>query len=106
MNDMRKLMEAIEKIGEDSDNEELPPIHAIARDVIRNWKKVHFSAVPYLDAMQSLNTRHDNYGADSGSSILAYGLGNMNSYGGRSVHDPELAKKHRAQLKRHLKEGV
>lgn len=88
------------------DDEELPPIHAIARDIIRNWKKVNFGAVPYLDAMQSLSTKHDDYGADSGSSILAYGLSNMTHYSGRSVHDPELAKKHREQLKRHLKEEI
>jgi len=86
--------------------EELPPIHAIARDVIKNWKKPYFGAVPYLDAMQSLSTKHDAYGADSGSSILAYGLSNMSHYSGRSVHDPELAKKHRAQLKRHLNEAI
>jgi hypothetical protein len=91
---------------EEAVGEELPPIHAIARDIIKNWKKVNFGAVPYLDAMQSLSTRHDDYGADTGSSILAYGLSNMSHYSGRSVHDPELAKVHRAQLKRHLKEAV
>jgi len=91
---------------EEAVGEELPPIHVIARDIIKNWKKVNYGAVPYLDAMQSLNTRHDDYGADTGSSILAYGLSNMSHYSGRSVHDPELAKIHRAQLKRHLKEAV
>ena len=32
------------------------PIYEIARDVRRHWPKVWFGAVPYLDAMSSLNT--------------------------------------------------
>jgi hypothetical protein len=88
---------------QESSGSDLPPVHQIARGIRKNWKKEYFGAVPYLDAMHSLETAHDDYGADTGHSVIAYGLSNMSSYSGKSVHDPELAKVHRAQLKAHLK---
>ena len=69
----------------------------IASDIIRDWqgigKGVHYSAMPYLEAMLSLDSINDNYGADTARSVVAYGLGNMKYYKG------EKARKLKAELK-------
>ena len=54
----------------------------IAREIATDWKKVNFAAKPYLDAMFSLDSISDNYGQDSGSSIVAYFLSNASSWRG------------------------
>ena len=52
-------------------------------NVIRaDWKKVNFAAVPYLQAMGMLNTIQNNYGLDSGVSIVLYFLSNATSWKG------------------------
>jgi hypothetical protein len=43
----------------------------IAYQIKANWPKVYFGAVPYLQAMATLTDMNDNYGMDSGSSIVA-----------------------------------
>ena len=78
------------------------PIRLIARDIIRIWSAkgsgVNYAAVPYLDAMLSLEDAGpaEMYGYDSAASILTYGLSNMRSFRG-----PE-AKALKAELKAHL----
>jgi len=57
-------------------------ISAIARDIKREWKNVYFGAVPYLDAMMSLETIADNYGYDDAKSIIAYFLSNATGFRG------------------------
>jgi hypothetical protein len=73
------------------------PIATIAREIIADWSKigkgVNYAAKPYLDAMLDLNDISEPYYADSGRSIVAYGLGNMGSYRG------ETAKRLKAELK-------
>ena len=46
-------------------------------------KKVPPSAKPYLDAMDSLDSVNDSYGADSGKSVVAYAVSNLKFYGTR-----------------------
>jgi hypothetical protein len=46
-------------------------------------KKVPPSAKPYLDAMDELSDVKDNYGADSGKSVVAYAMSNLKFYGTR-----------------------
>ncbi len=58
------------------------PISAIALDIKREWKNVYFGAVPYLDAMRSLNGIGDAYGCDSAKSIISYFLANATSFRG------------------------
>lgn len=53
-------------------------------------KKVNPALAPYLDAMGSLQSVKDNYGADSGSSIVAYALSNMRSYAGATAKAVKL----------------
>ena len=68
-------------------------ISEIAAEIRRDWKKVNFAAVPYLQAMQCLNTMQDSYGCDSALSIVSYFLCNAGSWKG------ETAKRVKAELK-------
>jgi hypothetical protein len=69
------------------------PISEIARDIRRAWPKPYFGAVPYLDAMASLNKITDNYYEDSAKSIVLYFLANASTFRG------EQAKALKAELK-------
>ena len=74
----------------------------IALLIRRDWRAtskngVNFAAKPYLDAMADLNDIKDNYGADSGQSIVMYFLSNATTYRG------EQAKLIKAELKNRLK---
>jgi hypothetical protein len=70
------------------------PLHEIAREIRKDWgAKVYFGAKPYLDAMASLDSVDDNYGWDSGKTIVLYFLGNASTWRG------ETAKRIKAELK-------
>jgi hypothetical protein len=73
------------------------PLHEIAREIRKDWKNVHFGAKPYLDAMASLDSVNDNYGWDSGKTIVLYFLGNASTWRG------ETAKRIKAELKAMVK---
>lgn len=73
------------------------PISQIAADIRTNWPNVNYAAVPYLDAMRSLNSINDNYYEDSGRSVVAYFLGNATSWRG------DKAREIKAELKGMLK---
>lgn len=73
------------------------PVYEIANEIARDWKKPYFGAVPYLDAMHSLNSVTDNYYEDSGRSVVLYFLSNANTWRG------ETAKRVKAELKAMLK---
>jgi hypothetical protein len=75
------------------------PLHQIAAEIEKAWKKVNFAARPYLDAMHSMDSIRDNYGADPGSSIVTYFLANARSFTG-----PE-AKAIKKELNKMLKES-
>lgn len=68
-------------------------IAQIALMVRKDWKNVYFGAVPYLDAMRSLNSVNDNYYEDSASSIINYFLANATTWRG------EVARAVKAKLK-------
>lgn len=69
----------------------------IAREISRDWKAVYFGAVPYLAAMRDLDSINDNYWEDSARSIVAYFLGNANTWRG------DTARRVKAELKAMLK---
>lgn len=74
------------------------PLYEIANEIKKDWKAsskngIYFGAVPYLDAMATLNSVNDNYGIDSGKSIVLYFLANANTYRG------ETAKRIKKELK-------
>lgn len=58
------------------------PIYQIAQEIKRDWRKPYFGAVPYLEAMLELRTPQDNYGQDSGWSIVLYFLANAATWRG------------------------
>lgn len=58
------------------------PIYEVAADVRKDWKNVNYGAVPYLDAMGSLDKIEDNYFCDSAKSVVLYFLANANSWRG------------------------
>lgn len=67
--------------------------------IIRNdWKNVYFGAVPYLDAMFSLNDIKDYYGEDDAKTIIIYFLSNANTWRG------PVAKEVKAEFKRRIKQ--
>lgn len=72
-------------------------LHEIAADIRRTWKGVHFGAVPYLDAMATLETVDDRYGYDTGKSIVLYFLNNAGSWRG------DDARRIKAELKAMVK---
>lgn len=61
------------------------PIKEIAAEIKKDWKKPYFGAVPYLDAMFSLNKISDNYFYDSGVSVVLYFLANANTWRGETA---------------------
>ena len=61
------------------------PLYEIAREIKKDWQKVYFGAVPYLDAMLTLNKVSDNFFEDSGKSIVLYFLSNASSYRGENA---------------------
>jgi hypothetical protein len=58
------------------------PISVIAREIKKAWKPVYYGAVPYLDAMLSLDSITDKYGADDAKGIVLYFLSNANAFRG------------------------
>ena len=68
-------------------------LSTIAREIRSDWKKPYFGAVPYLDAMLSLNSIDEDYYYDSGETIVIYFLANASTYRG------ETAKRIKLELK-------
>ena len=73
------------------------PLYIIAGEIRKDWKKVYFGAVPYLDAMGSMENVNSSYGFDSGRSIVNYFLANASTWRG------DVAKKIKAELKAMVK---
>jgi hypothetical protein len=69
----------------------------IASEIKQDWRVVNFGAVPYLDAMLSLNDMDDTFICDSAREIVLRFLSNANGYRG------ETAKRVKAELKAMLK---
>lgn len=61
------------------------PLYEIARDIRKSWPKVYFGAVPYLDAMSTLNSIDDTYGCDDARSIVLYFLANAQTWRGNDA---------------------
>lgn len=58
------------------------PLCDIAREIQEVWPKPYFGAVPYLDAMLSLDQVSENYGADSAKSVVLYFVSNARYWRG------------------------
>jgi len=73
------------------------PLWEIAEEIKKDWKKVNYAAVPYLEAMGSLNTMQDKYILDSAKSVVQYFLANAGSWKG------ETAKRIKTELRNMVK---
>jgi hypothetical protein len=74
------------------------PLYLIAQLIFEDWANVYFGARPYLQAMNSMETIQENYGADSGDSIVLYFLANANTWRG------PMARMVKKELNRRVKE--
>ncbi len=54
----------------------------IAREICHDWRKPYFGAVPYIRAMQSIDTVDDFYGFNDASCIIRYFLANAGTWRG------------------------
>ena len=57
----------------------------IANEICKDWQDVYFGAVPYLDAMATLDSIEDNYIMDSAHSIVIYFLSNASTWKGETA---------------------
>ena len=69
-------------------------LNVIASEIRNDWKSVNYGAKPYLDAMGCLENVSDNFGMDTGKSIVLYFLSNASTWRG------ETAKRVKAELKK------
>lgn len=72
-------------------------IYLIAKEIKADWKNVYFGAAPYLQAMFELEDMQSKYGCDSARSIIAYFLGNAQTWRG------ETAKRIKKELNQMIK---
>lgn len=68
----------------------------LATIIRRDWGNVNYAAEPYLQAMGSMFSVSDAYGADPGDMIVRYFLSNASSWRGPT------ARAVKAELKRRL----
>ena len=78
-------------------NLEEASVKEIAQTVCEDWKNVYFGAVPYLDAMATLESVNDNYYYDSGKSVVMYFLANAQTWRG------EVARNVKKELNKRIK---
>jgi len=61
------------------------PLYKIAAEIRRDWVKVPPSADAYLIPMAQLNSVDDDYGFDSGRSVVRYFLINASTWKGEKA---------------------
>jgi hypothetical protein len=77
------------------------PLYEIASEIRKDWKKVNFGAVPYLDAMASLNSIEDDYYQDTAKSVVLYFLCNANTWRGATAQRVKSELRIMAEVKKH-----
>lgn len=63
-------------------NEVFRPLCVIASEIRSDWKKLYFGAVPYLEAMETLNGMDDKFICDDADEIVMYFLANAQTWRG------------------------
>lgn len=71
-------------------------IYELASIIHADWLPPNYAAVPYLDAMATMESIDDAYGLDNGRGIISYFLSNATTWRG------ETARAIKAELKRRL----
>ena len=72
-------------------------LNHVAQEIRKCWESPYFGAVPYLEAMLTMNHIMENYGCDSAESIVAYFLGNAQTWRGEDAR--RIKKELNAMLK-------
>ena len=62
-------------------------LSTIAREIRADWTKMYFGAVPYVQAMGTLDSINSNYGYDSAQSIVLYFLANAQTWKGLKARE-------------------
>lgn len=70
----------------------------IAREIRKDWKNIHYAALPYLNGMQSMSGVDAQFGKESAKSIVLYFLSNAGTWRG------EVAKRIKKELKDLIKD--
>ena len=65
-------------------------LNEIASEIDSDWTKVSVYARPYLDAMHTLISVNDSYGADSARSVVHYFLANAGTWRGPVARELKL----------------
>jgi ribosomal protein L31 len=73
------------------------PLHEIAREIRSDWSSPYFGAVPYLDALRSLDQITDRFYEDTAEDVVMYLLANLSTWRG------DTARRVKAELKDILK---
>jgi len=63
------------------------PIHTIASEILQDWKKPYFGAVPYLGAMRTLDGIDDAYGYDDARTVILYFMANATTWRGAKARE-------------------
>lgn len=74
-------------------------ISQLAYLIKRDWKKVNFAALPYLNAMTQVISMEDVFIAEDVRSIVIYFLSNASSYRGENAKAIKTELKRRAKIK-------
>ena len=74
-------------------------VSTIAREIKIDWVKISPYAKHYLDAMFCIDKVTDNYGADSGKSVVLYFLSNAGSWRGEKAKEIKKELKQMVGLK-------
>jgi hypothetical protein len=63
------------------------PVYKIAADILNDWNRPNYAALPYLTAMLTINNEHEQYGQDTAKSIVLYFLSNASTYRGSKAKE-------------------
>jgi hypothetical protein len=63
------------------------PVYKIAADILNDWNRPNYAALPYLTAMLTINSHCENYGQDTAKSIILYFLSNASTYRGSKAKE-------------------
>lgn len=62
-------------------------LYEIVQIIRKDWSPIYFSAQPYLDAMERLDSIDDSIGKDSGEEIVIYFLMNAKQWKGQIARE-------------------
>jgi len=61
------------------------PIYEIATEILKDWKKPYFGAIPYLQAMQRIGDIKEKYGYEDAQMVVLYFLSNAQTWRGETA---------------------